>query len=568
MVKFRNIFGKKRGNEISPDEVMLDSRNLPQYDTYQFEGKIEKPITNFSLYLVLVIFFLISIIYLAQSFKLQIVNGKDYIERSQNNSLRPTPLFAGRGLIIDRNGKLLAWNAPLDFATSSIGSIALRRYATSTGLSHILGYVKYPSKDINGFYYQEDFEGEAGVEKYFDDDLQGVHGMRLVEVDARNNVVSENVTRPSVQGKNVELSIDSEINSVLFENIKDVSNKVGFAGGAGIIMDINTGEIIAMASYPEYNSQIMSDKKDASAVKALLNDKSLPFLNRVIDGQYTPGSIVKLFISLGVLNENIIDSEKIIVTNGSLSIPNPYDNTKSTLFRDWKNHGPVNMRQAIALSSDVYFYTVGGGFKEQKGLGIRKIDEYLQKFGFGTTTLDGSKSFLLNKSGTIPTPEWKVKTFKEPWFIGNTYHTSIGQYGFQVTPIQIVRAVGAVANYGKIITPTIIKTDSPHIESTVSMPKKYYDVIHEGMRMSVTEGTSKSLYVPYVEIGAKSGTAELGYSKEKINSWMTGFWPYQNPRYAFAVMLEKGTVNYQIGAGAVMKQTLDWIRDNKPDYLK
>ena len=561
------IFGRKRGTEISPDEVLLDSSNLPAYDTHQLEGRIEKSITRTSLYAIFLGFSIIAIIFLIQSFKLQIIHGDDYQARSQNNILRPVPLFAGRGLIMDRNDNLLAWNAPVEDATSS-NAVATRQYSTSTGLSHILGYVKYPSKDNNGFYYQEDFEGEAGAEKYFDSELKGIHGMRLVEVDAKNKIVSENVTRPSIQGKNIKLSIDSKLNQVLYENIKDVAEKVGFAGGAGIIVDINTGEILAMSSYPEYSSQIMSDKKDAQAVKNLLNDKSLPFLNRAIDGQYTPGSIVKLFLALGALNEKIIDPNKIIVTNGSISIPNPYDDTKSTVFRDWKNHGPINMRQAIALSSDVYFYTVGGGFKDQKGLGIRKIDEYLQKFGFGTTTLDGSKSFLMNKSGTIPTPEWKQKTFNEPWFIGNTYHTSIGQYGFQVTPIQIVRAVSAVANNGQIITPTLIAGQKPHIESTLNIPKSYFDIVHEGMRMSVTEGTSKSLYIPYVEIAAKSGTAELGYSKEKINSWMTGFWPYKNPRYAFAVMLEKGTVHYQIGAGAVMRQTLDWVRDNAPSYLE
>ncbi len=567
MAIFGRFFSRKKGIEISPDEIMLDSSNIPDYDTYQLEGKIEKSITRTSLYAIFLGFFIIATIFLFQSFKLQILNGESYRQRSQNNSLRPVPLFAGRGLITDRNGMLLAWNAPVDDATTS-NSIASRQYATSTGLSHILGYVKYPSKDNNGFYYQEDFEGEAGAEKYYDSELKGIHGVRLVEVDARNKVVSENVTRPSIQGKNIKLSIDSRLNSVLYENIKDVAQKVGFAGGAGIIVDINTGEILAMSSYPEYNSQIMSDKKDTIAVRSFLNDKSMPFLNRAIDGQYTPGSIVKLFLALGALNEKIIDPEKIIVTNGSISIPNPYDDTKSTVFRDWKNHGPINMRQALALSSDVYFYTVGGGFKDQKGLGIRKIDEYLQKFGFGTTTLDGSTSYLLNKSGTIPTPEWKMKTFNEPWFIGNTYHTSIGQYGFQVTPIQIVRAVSAVANNGKIITPTLISGNKPHVESIVNIPKSYFDVIHDGMRMSVTEGTSKSLFIPYVEIGAKSGTAELGYSKEKINSWMTGFWPYKNPKYAFAVMLEKGTVHYQIGAGAVMRQTLDWVRDNAPEYLE
>jgi penicillin-binding protein 2 len=353
----------------------------------------------------------------------------------------------------------------------------------------------------------------------------------------------------------------------LYQNIKDVAEKVGFAGGAGVIVDLNSGQVIALTSYPEYSSQVMSDKKDNNQIRAILNDKSLPFLDRAIDGLYTPGSIVKLFIALGVLNEKIIDPDKIIVTNGSLSIPNPYDDTKSTVFRDWKNHGPISMRQALAVSSDVYFYTVGGGFKDQKGLGIRKIDEYLQMFGFGTTTLDNSSSFLINKAGTIPTPEWKKKTFNEAWFVGNTYHTSIGQYGFQVTPIQIARAVSAVANNGTIYTPTILADEKPHIESVVPIPKSYFDIIHDGMRMSVTSGTSASLNIPFVEIAAKSGTAELGYSKEKINSWMTGFWPYKNPRYAFVVMLEKGTVNYQIGAGAVIRQTLEWIRDNAPEYL-
>jgi penicillin-binding protein 2 len=567
IAKIGGIFRRSKWAEISPDEILIDSRNLPNYDISQFEGRLEKPISRRALLSVVGVFFIIALVFIVQSFKLQIIHGKEYLERSQNNSLRPVPLFAGRGLITDRNGVLLAWNAPLDDATSS-QTVAIRRYATSTGLAHILGYVKYPSKDNNGFYYQDDFEGEAGAEKYFDSDLRGKHGVRLVEVDAHNDIVSESVSRPSVQGKNVKLTIDSRIQSVLYANIKDVAEKVGFAGGAGVIMDVNNGQIIALTSYPEYSSQVMSDKKDASQIRALLNDKSLPFLDRAVDGLYTPGSIVKLFVAIGVLNEKIIDPDKIIVTNGSISIPNPYDDTKSTVFRDWKNHGPVSMRQAIAVSSDVYFYTVGGGFKDQRGLGIRKIDEYLQMFGFGTTTLDGSSSILINKAGTIPTPEWKKKTFNEAWFVGNTYHTSIGQYGFQVTPIQIGRAVSAIANRGTIYSPTIVFDEKPHVESVVKIPSQYFDVIHDGMRMSITSGTSASLNVPFVELAGKSGTAELGYSKEKINSWMTGYWPYKNPRYAFVVMLEKGTVNYQIGAGAVMRQTLEWIRDNAPEYLK
>jgi penicillin-binding protein 2 len=332
-------------------------------------------------------------------------------------------------------------------------------------------------------------------------------------------------------------------------------------------MDVRTGEIIALTSYPEYSSQIMSDKVDSASIRAILNDTGLPFLDRAVDGLYTPGSIVKLFVALGVLNEKIIDPDKEIYTTGSISIPNPYDDTKSTIFRDWKNHGSVDLRHAIAVSSDAYFYTVGGGFKDQKGLGIRKIDEYLKMFGFGTTTLDNSQSLLMSKAGTIPTPEWKLKTFNEAWFVGNTYHTSIGQYGFQVTPIQIARAVSAVANNGTMLSPTIIAGEKPHVESVVNIPKSYFDIVHEGMRLSVLSGTSASLNIGKVEIAAKSGTAELGASKEKINSWMTGFWPYKDPQYAFVVMLEKGTVNYQIGAGAVIRQTIEWMHDNTPEYF-
>ena len=552
--------------EISPDEILLDSKNIPNYDTGQFEGRLERSISRRAIYSVVWTFLLIAIIFISRSFNLQIIHGAEYQKRSQNNILRPVPLFAGRGLITDRNGIFLAWNEPLDNSTTS-DAVAVRRYATSTGLSHILGYVKYPSKDNNGFYYQNDFKGEAGAELYFDSELSGDHGRRLIEVDAHNNIISENVTRPPVQGKDIKLSIDSRVQSVLYENIKKVAQDVGFTGGAGVIMDVNNGQVIAITSYPEYSSQIMSDKTDNNAVKAILNNKSLPFLDRALDGLYAPGSVVKIFVALGVLNENIISPEKIIMTNGSLSIPNPYDSTKSTVFRDWKNHGPVDMRHALSVSSDVYFYTVGGGFENQKGLGIRKIDEYLTTFGFSTTTMDNSKSFLLRKAGTIPTPEWKIKTFKEPWFVGNTYHTSIGQYGFQVTPIQVARAVSTVASFGKMYSPTILADQEPNLESVVSIPKQYFNVVHEGMRLSVTEGTAKSLNIPKFEIAAKSGTAELGYSKEKINSWMTGFWSYKNPRYVFVVMLENGTVNYQVGAGAVMRQTLDWMYQNTPEYF-
>ncbi len=573
------LFWRRRGPndsrwkiaEIAPDEVMIDSSNLGDFDVSQLEGRLERPISKLTLYSVGVMFCLAAIVFLVQAWNLQITHGEEYSQRSERNMLRPTPIFAGRGVILDRNGTLLAWNAPVKIPEDGVidqnnNSISTRQYATTTGLSHVLGYVQYPSKDKNGFYYQDDFEGVAGVEKYYDQKLQGENGSRLMEVDARGKVVSENIVRSPEQGQSVTLSIDSRVQSALYNNIKDITDRVGFTGGAGVIMDTHTGEIIALTSYPEYSSQVMSDRTDTAKIKSLLSDPSLPFLNRAVDGLYTPGSIVKPFMSLAVLTENVIDPLTVLVTTGSVSIPNPYDPTKSTLFRDWRNNGSLDIRHALAVSSDAYFYIVGGGYKDQKGIGILNIDKYIRLFGLGELM---PETFVQGKAGTIPTPEWKKATFNEDWYLGDTYHTVIGQYGFQVTAVQMVRAVASLANNGTLLVPDILKKDKPNVERIIdSIPLKNFAVAREGMRLAVTGGITTVLNTPFTEVSAKTGTAELGSTKEKVNSWVTGFWPFTNPKYAFAIILEKGSVHNQVGAAVAMRQQLDWMHEHTPEYFK
>lgn len=577
-MRFNNLFGRRgtrKYAEIDPDEILLDSKNIPKYDRGQCEGRLEKPISKAALYGVGGVLAVVFAAFLIQGWKLQIANGQVYAERSEKNMLRPAPLFAARGMIVDRNGALLVWNAPNGNATAPANgvdalldegdSVARRMYATSTGLAHILGYVQYPSKDDNGFYYREDFLGVDGVEKYYDDRLRGTNGSRLVEVDARGGVLSENIVRSPVQGDTVELSIDGKVQSAFYENIKKISKEKGFVGGAGIIMDTRTGEVLAITSYPEFDPQAMSDNRDSNRVNAMLNDPDMPFLDRATDGLYTPGSIVKPYLALGVLNENIIDPLKTINNTGSISIQNPYDPTKSTVFKDWKALGIVDLRRAIAMSSDVYFYIVGGGYKDQKGLGIRGIDKYFGLFGFGSPIPD---SFFSGKTGTVPTPEWKKETFNEDWYLGNTYHTAIGQYGTLTTPIQIVRAVAALGNGGALLVPTIEKNAKPMVERNIEIPVEYFDIVREGMRTGVKEGTVTALNLPYVAIAGKTGTAELGVAKDKVNSWITGFWPYENPRYAFAVVLERGSVHNQIGAAAAMRGLMEWMNANAPQYFR
>ena len=553
--KVKNIFKKKvRTNykPIDPDEIFLDSQNLPAFNKDQMEGRIEKPIGK----RVFTFFFLtilcIIAIFVFRIWNLQVVNGSAYNTKSQNNSLHTTPVLADRGLITDRNGVPLVWNGINPNSTD----FSLRVYATSTGLSTLLGYVKYPTKDSSGIYYQSKITPIDGLERIYNSSLSGVDGSKIVETGAAGNVTSESVVHPPQSGQDLVLSIDAVAQRDLYNAMLTIAGKAGFKGGAGVIMDINTGEIIASATFPEFSSQVMTDGTDSSQIKAWLTDRNKPFLNRAIDGLYTPGSIVKPFVAMGVLDQKVIDPLTKILSTGSISVPNPYDKSKPTIFNDWRANGWVDLRHAIAVSSDVYFYEVGGGFGSQKGIGIDNIEKYTRMFGFGTTT---GIDFPGEQKGIIPDPAWKAANFNgEIWRIGDTYNTAIGQYGFQVTPIQAVRAMAALANGGTLLTPTFIKgeTDLPFTKVPPLDPS-YYEIVKEGMRLGVTEGTSQSLNVPYLQVAAKSGTAQLGVAKLEVNSWIMGFWPYEKPKYAFIVVMERASKTNEFGASLVIRQFLD-----------
>jgi len=559
--KIKNNEYKKRLGSIDPDEIFLDAENLPKFDTSQFEGRIERPISTRAFLTFSIVCFLIFASFFVKAFDLQVTNGDYYLTKSENNRLKNTLVFHNRGVIYDRNYNKIVWNVVNDE-----NEFSLRKYTDLDGLSHILGYIKYPSKDNSGFYYSDDYIAKDGVEKYYNSILSGTNGLRIIEVDAKGKVQSENVVRPAEDGKDLTLSIDSKLQSHMYEAIENLAKQVGFVGGAGVIMDVNTGEIISLTSYPEYDSQILADGNNRNVINNFLTNKNNPFLDRVIDGLYTPGSIVKPFMSIAALTENIIDPSTKILSTGSITIPNIYDPSKPSVFKDWKAHGWVNMREALAVSSDVYFYEVGGGYENQKGLGITLIDKYLSMFGFGQDIPEG---FFSGKSGTIPSPEWKAANFNgEKWNIGNTYHTSIGQYGFQVSPIQAVRAVASIANNGKLLEPSILLGGDKDSFVELNLSTEDFQIVHEGMRLAVTNGVVTSLNVPYVKVAAKSGTAELGARKQFVNSWITGFFPYENPKYAFAIVMEKGPETNTIGASYAMRQTLDWMSVNTPEYFK
>ncbi len=562
----RRYFNKKikrSYSSIDPDEIFLDSQNLPDFNTDQFEGRIEKVISPYVFRAVTFFLMAVVIVFMARIWHLQVADGATLRAKSESNRLHNTAIFADRGVIYDRHGIQLAWNTISQATTSDF---SLRMYATSTGLSHTLGYIKYPTKDSSGFYYQNKFDPKDGVEKVYNTALSGKDGMKIVETDVRGNVTSESVVQPPQDGANLTLSIDARVQKRLYESMIDLAGRAGFRGGAAVIMDIATGEIIANANFPEYDSQTMTDGKDKTKITGWLQNKENAFLNRTVNGLYTPGSIVKPFIAMGVLDQKVIDPRKQILSTGSISIPNPYDPKKSSIFNDWKAHGYVDLRKALAVSSNVYFYEVGGGYKDQKGIGIANIEKYVRMFGLGTTT---GIVFPGEKKGVIPNPEWKKQTFDgEIWRVGDTYNTAIGQYGFQVTPLQVVRATAALANEGTLLVPTFLKGQAPKVSGRIDLSSTYYTIVKEGMRQGVTEGTSMALSVPFVEIASKTGTAQIGLNKDQVNSWVIGFWPYKNPRYAYAVVMEKASKANQFGAVLVMKGLFDWMGIYATEYLK
>ena len=571
---------------IEPDEIFLDSKNLQNFDQQQFEGKIEKSISKKTIILLGFFFFIIIAIFSFQLQILQIGKGQIFFNRSQNNTLKKVLVFADRGIIYDRNKKELVWNKKNDESVSDNTSIPIRSYL-SPGFSHILGYVTYPEKDNSGFYYQNNFIGIDGLEKTYDNLIEGKNGSKILEIDALGKVYTENIIEDPQRGEDLITTIDSRIQGALFSLLKNAAEKRSFRGGSGILLDINNGEIITSTSFPEYNSEILSLGQDKKIINNYLTDKRNFFLNRNISGLYTPGSIIKPILAMAALNENLIDPNKKILSTGSISIPNPYFPGKETIFKDWKAHGWIDMRKALAFSSNTYFYMIGGGYKEQKGLGIENIKKYARLFGIGEKIeidLPGIKS------GIIPGPEWKLKNAGNgPWRIGDTYHTAIGQYGFQITPLEIARVIAAIANNGKLVNPHFLlnspelvprsdlknsnyelnATEKSDLGTNLDLKKEHFKIVQEGMREVVLNGTGYMLNVPYVKISAKTGTAQLGFLNERINSWVVGFFPSEKPKYAFVILLESGpSYRSELVASKVLaREFFDWMSINTPEYF-
>ncbi|MEK7525759.1 MAG: penicillin-binding transpeptidase domain-containing protein [Patescibacteria group bacterium] len=436
-----------------------------------------------------------------------------------------------------------------------------RQYLDGSQFSSIIGYTGRVGKaDLSRdqYYLPSDIIGRSGIESAYEEYLRGSHGQILFSRDDSGQDVQE----PS-QGDTVVLNIDGYAQKSLYNAMFNVLRESGLGSAAGVVQDPRTGAVLAMASFPGFDNNIFSSAVSEAQFKKLFESRSRPLFNRVISGNYNPGSTIKPFIGMTVLQEKIATPSDAIQDCISISIPNPANPEDPYVFRNWRAEtGLFNLRKAIANSCNIYFFTFAGGYGQVKGLGAEKLTRYLQKGLAGQILgidLPGEES------GFIPTPDWKLETKHEPWYQGDTYNISIGQGDLSVTPLWINSYIGAIANGGTIWSPRVaqrILNPDGSIKNTIeseSARRLPFDasVISEmrrDMRETVLTGTAKILANLPVTSAAKSGTAEA--SGQTVNSLLTAFAPYENAEVAITVLVE-GSVSNQGYASRIVYQFLN-----------
>jgi penicillin-binding protein 2 len=443
---------------------------------------------------------------------------------------------------------------------------SIRNYADPFYFSHLMGYTgRLSEADIiaNPRYVRDDIIGKLGLEKVYETTLKGEYGLK----NPRNNDIP---LKSPLNGDSIELTIDSELQKVLQDSIQEVLNQKQLTRAAGIIMNPQNGEILAMVSLPSFDNNLFSKGISQQDYNMLINNTDNPLLNRCIGGEYAPASTVKPMIASGLLQEGIITANTTINDPlGKLIVENPYDASKPYIYPDWKIHGIANTYKSISDSVNVFYYTfVGGVPNKQKGLGIDKLAEYYRYYGFGAPT---QIDLTGESSGNVADPAWKKEVKNESWLLGDTYNASIGQGGMSATPLQILNGINAVANGGILYKPHLYSSirgeegnkkniKEKELLQNISVSPENYAIVREGMRQTITDGTGYPLQsLPFTTAG-KTGTSQTG--KEKNNSWFVSYGPVENPKISMIVLVEEGDESFQTTI-PITKKVYEWYYQNR-----
>ncbi len=538
---------------------------------------------------------------------LQIREGPYYRDLSENNRTRSVILEPARGLIYDRNGVLLANNVPsfslyvsledvkdrdvlIDQLTELIGldpalvrkKLAVRgakqlprkikdrltlreatlieshrldlpgvmiqvesqrNYPGGATAAHVLGYVGEVSaeqleKPEFAELHQGSIVGQYGVEKYFDRVVRGMAGQKSVEVDALGHEKRTVVVDQPQAGDDLYLTIDSRLQRV-------AENLLGQESGAIVALDPTTGDILAMASRPAFDPNVLSRELTGKQWVEIVQDEGRPLNNRASQGQYPPGSTFKVMMAAAALESGTVTPSTTVHCNGGYQFGR-------RLYHDWKagGHGAVDLRKALIHSCDVYFYTVG------QRMGIDTMAEFGRAFGLGQET---GVELPSERVGIMPSTAWKQKAKNEPWLPGETISAAIGQGYVTVTPLQMASLIGTVANDGVTFRPRLVRSimdrENGQVQAMEPVEKARLKIkpdslklIQQALAGVVTEGTATRAKSPLVTIAGKTGTAQTAAlrtgpekdipKKFRDHAWFVAFAPVEQPKIAVAVLAE------------------------------
>ncbi|MGB4069182.1 MAG: penicillin-binding protein 2 [Nitrospira sp.] len=538
---------------------------------------------------------------------LQIREGPYYRDLSENNRTRLVLLEPARGLIYDRHGVLLANNVPsfslyvtledvkdrealiqqlssllgfdptlvrkkmtargskllprkikdrmtlrdamlvesnrLDMPGVMIQVESQRNYPGGVTAAHLLGYVGEISADqlekpefVD--LHQGSIVGQYGVEKSYDRHMRGMAGQKNVEVDALGHEKKAVVVERPQAGNDLYLTIDVRLQKV-------AEDLLGGEYGAIVALDPNSGDILAMASRPGFNPNVLSRELTAKQWVEIVQDEGRPLNNRASQGQYPPGSIFKIPMAVAALESKTMSPSSTVFCNGGYQFG-------KRLYHDWKasGHGYVDLHDALVHSCDVYFYTIG------QRMGIDVMAEFGKDFGLGKVT---GVELPSERAGIMPSTAWKQKAKNEQWLPGETISAAIGQGYVTVTPLQMASLVGTVANNGVSYRPRLVQAvmdrTSGNLQELPAVPRgkinakpETFRVIKDALADVVTKGTATRAKSSMVTIGGKTGTAQVAAlrtgpeenipKKFRDHAWFVAFAPVESPKIAVAVLAE------------------------------
>lgn len=427
-----------------------------------------------------------------------------------------------------------------------------RFYINGEIFSQIIGYTG--AGKIN------EVVGKIGLEAFYDKSLKGRDGEMVFYRDAKGNVIGEKILEAAENGQNLYITIDGGLQKYFYKRLSTALKELNRKVGVGIAVNPKNGEILSLVVLPSFDNNVFSESGNSEARINLLNSSDGRLFNRAISGLYTPGSTVKPMEALAALKEGLITPQTQVFSAGFIEIPNPYNPSSPSRFLDWKPHGWVDLYSALARSSNIYFYAVGGGLGDIKGLGIEKLKKYWEYFGFGKKT---GIDLIGESDGFLPDANEKEKRKNDIWRIGDTYNVSIGQGDLLVTPIQLVSQIASFANGGKFYKPHLLKDTSSEILIDYSDLKDYLEEIKIGMEDVVQKsyGTANMLSTLPIKTAGKTGSSQIS-NNTATNAFFVGYMPADDPEIAILVLIENAREG-SLNAVPVAKDVLGWYYYNR-----